>query len=228
MTGYVRVMNRSLRFLVSFLLWTLFVSWSDCAVSAEEFGTRAHRVAAGDSIRSLLLGSVCVTSMQEYVRAREAFAKLNPAIMHSGLLAPGSTVSVPAGQRKSVRGCLPFTEQRVVRVEFETVTSGERVRIYLDGPMLPDVFTLKSDLNPGVPARVVCDFDGALPRAGLTREMPVKGRMVHHLRIGHEDKPYKRARIVLEIDESLTGRIEQEFVEQESLFLLTVHEKSLD
>jgi hypothetical protein len=221
-------MNRSLRFLVSILLWTLLVSWNGSAALAGEFGSRTHRVVAGDTIRGLLLGTVCVSSMQEYALARDAFVKLNPAIMYSGLLVPGSMISVPTRQGKHVRGCLPFGEQRVVRVEFETVPSGERVRVYLDGPVLPDVFMLKNGLNPGIPARVVCDFDGALPLDGLAREVPAGGRMVHHLRIGHQDKPYKRARVVLEIDESLAGRIEQEFVEQESLFLLTVHEKSLD
>lgn len=220
-------MNRSLRFLVSVLFWALLVSWGGGIAVAGEFETRAHRVVAGDTIRGLLLGSVCVASMQEYAMAREAFAKLNPTIMHSGLLEPGATVSVPAS-KKSVRRCLPLAEQRIVRVEFEIVPSGERVRIYLDGPVLPDVFMLKNGLNPGLPARVVGDFDGALPLDGLVREMPVGGRLVRHVRIGHQDKPYKRARVVLEIEETLAGRIEQEFVEQESLFLLTVHEKSLD
>lgn len=217
-------MNRSLRFLVSVLLWTLLVSWSGGIAVAGEFGTRAHRVVAGDTIRGLLLGSVCVASMQEYALARDAFTKLNPTIMHSGLLTPGAIVSIPVSQKKSARGCLRLAEQRIVRVEFEIVPSGERVRVYLDGPVLPDVFMLKNGLNPGLPARVVCDFDGALPLDGLVREMPVGGRMVRHVRIGHQDKPYKRARVVLEIAETLAGRIEQEFVEQESLFLLTVHE----
>jgi hypothetical protein len=221
-------MNKVARFLAFFLLWFVVVSWGGSFGQAGDFTSRVHRVAAGDTIRSLLLGSVCAASMQDYALAREAFAKLNPAISHSGLLAPGSTVSVPALKEKPGRGCLSFTEQRIVRIEFETVPSGERVRVYLDGPVLPEVFMLKNGINPGLPARVVCDFDGALPLDGLVREVPAGGRLVHHLRVGHQDKPYKRARVVLEIDESLAGRIEQEFIEQESLFLLTVHEKSLD
>ncbi|GEM_PF-1623350 len=221
-------MKRSLPFLFSVLLWPLLASLSGGSVFAGEFGSRVHRVVAGDSIRGLLLGSACAASMQEYALAREAFAKLNPGIMHSGLLTPGSTISVPVRQKQPVRGCLPFVEQRVVRVEFEIVPAGERVRVYLDGPVLPDVFMLDRGVNPGIPARVVCDFDGALPLDGLIREMPVGGRMVRDLRIGHQDKPYKRARVVLEIEESLAGRIEQEFVEQESVFLITVHDKSFD
>ena len=46
------------------------------------------------------------------------------------------------------------------------------------------------------------------------------------IRVGHEDKPFKRARIVLDVVEPLIGRIEQEFFEQESLFTITVFEES--
>jgi len=72
----------------------------------------------------------------------------------------------------------------------------------------------------------VCDFDGALPMADLPREILCQGRMVQKIRVGHEDKPFKRARIVLDVVEPLIGRIEQEFFEQESLFTITVFEES--
>jgi len=128
----------------------------------------------------------------------------------------------PCLRKSSGKACLFFEEQRIVRVEFEAFASAERVRIYLDGPVLPDLFTLKTAL----PVRVVCDFDGALPAADLAREIPCDGRMVRKIRVGHEDKPFKRARIVLDVEEPLIGRIEQEFFEQQSLFTITVFENS--
>lgn len=183
---------------------------------------RAHRVAEGDSIRQLLLRYGCVTSMVEYSAARDAFARLNPGISHSMLLAPGADVSVPVSTGQKGRSCLAFEEQRVVRVEFESLASAERVRVYLDGPVLPDVFTLKTAL----PVRVVCDFDGALPQADLARDIACDGRMIKRIRVGHEDKPFKRARVVLDVEEGLIGRIEQEFYEQESLFTITIFDAS--
>ena len=198
---------------------TLFLCPAGFAPAAGPAAVR-HKVVEGDCIRGLILGANCVASMSEYTRAREAFARLNPELFHSALLVPGATVSVPVLSRKPGKGCLSFREQRVVRVEFESLEAAERVLVHLDGPVLPDVFTLKQTL----PVRVVCDFDGALPEAGLQREMETGGRMVRKLRVGHEDKPFKRARVVLEVDDALAGRIDQEFFEQESLFVLTVHE----
>jgi len=189
---------------------------------AQEFATRSHKVVEGDTIRGLLLKYGCVSSMLDYSRAREAFAKLNPGLFHSALLAPGSSVQVPELKSGKGKGCLPFDELRIVRVDFETTPGAEHVRIHLDGPTLPDVFVLRQT----IPVRVVCDFDGTLPQAGLVREMPVEGRIVHRIRIGHEDKPFKRARVVMEVEESLAGRIEQEFFERESLFVITVFEGS--
>ena len=98
--------------------------------------------------------------------------------------------------------------------------SVERIRIHLDGPVLPDLFTI--DKIP--PPRVVCDFDGVLMVSGLAREMDLQGRMIRKVRIGQEDRPYPRTRVVLEMDKNLAGRIEQEFFEKESLFVLTVFE----
>jgi len=181
-----------------------------------------HKVVEGDSIRSLLLQYNKLNSMQEYFRAREAFSRLNPAVFHSALLAPGATVEVPVLDRRTAPGGLTFQEQRIVRVEFESAPGAEKVLVYLDGPVLPDVFTLKeSD-----PLRVVCDFDGALPAQGLVRELDPQGRLIGRIRVGHEDKPFRRARVVAEIDRKQTGRIEQEFYEQESLFVLVVHQAS--
>lgn len=185
---------------------------------AAEQPSRIHRVAEGDSIRELLLRYGCVTSMGQYAEMRDAFAKLNPALFHSALLTTGADIHVPVAAKKTDKSCLVFEEQRVVRVEFESLPSAERVRIYLDGPALPDVFTLRT----AVPVRVVCDFDGVLPQAGLPRDIPCDGRMVHRIRVGHEDKPFKRARVVLDVEEGLIGRIEQEFFEQQSLFTITI------
>lgn len=214
-------MKRSIRF-SCILLWILFVSCPLGQLFAAEHSVRMHRVVEGDSIRQLLLKYGCVTSMVEYAEVRGSFAKLNPGLFHSALLVPGTDVSVPVFEKNSGKACLFFEEQRIVRVEFETFASAERVRIYLDGPVLPDVFTLKTAL----PVRVVCDFDGALPAADLAREIPCDGRMVRKIRVGHEDKPFKRARIVLDVEEPLIGRIEQEFFEQQSLFTITVFENS--
>ena len=38
------------------------------------------------------------------------------------------------------------------------------------------------------PVRVVCDFDGALPEAGLQRDVDVQGRMIRRIRLGHEEE----------------------------------------
>jgi hypothetical protein len=214
-------MTRSIRFFY-LLLWILFASCPLGHIHAEEHSVRVHRVVEGDSIRQLLLKYGCVTSMGEYAKVRDVFTKLNPGIFHSALLTPGADVSVPVFKENSGNACLLFEEQRIVRVEFESMGSAERVRVYLDGPVLPDVFTLKTAL----PVRVVCDFDGALPKPDLIREIPCDGRMVRKIRVGHEDKPFKRARIVLDVVEPLIGRIEQEFFEQESLFMITVFEDS--
>jgi hypothetical protein len=180
--------------------------------------TARHKVVAGDTIRGLILKANCIASMTDYSRVREAFAGLNPALEHSEMLQPGSEIPVPVLFKG--KGCLAFREQRIVRVEFEGRGAMEKVLVYLDGPVLPDVFTLRQTR----PVRVVCDFDGTLPEAGLQREMEVPGRMVRRVRLGHEDKPFKRARVVLDVEDALAGRIEQEFFEQHSLFVLTVHE----
>lgn len=189
--------------------------WGVLAAGPE---TARHKVVAGDTIRGLILKANCITSMSDYSRVREAFAGLNPALAHSEMLQPGSEVPVPVLFKG--KGCLAFREQRIVRVEFEGRGAVEKVLVYLDGPVLPDVFTLRQTR----PVRVVCDFDGALPEAGLQRDMDVPGRMVRRVRLGHEDKPFKRARVVLDVEDALAGRIEQEFFEQHSLFVLTVHE----
>ena len=211
-------MKRSIRFLCVLLLWVLFASWPLPSLFAAEHAVRSHKVVEGESIRQLLLKNNCVTSMVEYARIRDAFAGLNPAIFHSALLLPGSTVSVPVFADGPNKTCLTLEEQRIVRVEFESLASFERVRIYLDGPVLPDVFTLKTAL----PVRLVCDFDAALPQDGLTRDIACEGRLVKRIRVGHEDKPFKRARVVLDVEEPLVGRIEQEFFEQQSLFTITL------
>ena len=208
----------------SFLLWiVLLVQPAGDLVAAGPDAVR-HKIVAGDSIRGLILGANCVTSMSDYVRAREAFAGKNPEILHSGLLVPGAVVAVPVLTGPRGKGCLSFREQRVVRVEYEGLGSAERVLVQLDGPLLPEVFTL----DKASPVRVVCDFDGALPEAGMQRELDTGGRLIRKVRVGHEDKPFKRARVVLDVDDSVAGRIEREFVEQESLFIITVHEAGRD
>lgn len=211
-------MKISMRILSLLSLWVFFVSWPLGHVFAAEQSTRSHKVVEGESIRQLLLKNNCATSMAEYATIREAFAKLNPGVFHSALLLPGATVSVPVLAGGEGKTCLAFEEQRIVRVEFESLASSERVRIYLDGPVIPDVFTLKTAL----PVRLVCDFDGALPEPGLPRDIASEGRLVKRIRVGHEDKPFKRARIVLDVEEPLIGRIEQEFFEQQSLFTITL------
>lgn len=208
----------------AFLLWFFLLAWPAGGLFAAGPNAVRHKVVEGDSIRGLILGANCVKSMSDYVRAREAFAGKNPELLHSGLLAPGTIVAVPVLTAPRGKGCLSFREQRVVRVEFEGLGSAERIFVQLDGPLLPEVFTL----DKTSPVRVVCDFDGALPETGLQRELDTGGRMIRKVRVGHEDKPFKRARVVLEVDDSVAGRIEREFVEQESLFILTVHEAPRD
>lgn len=181
-------------------------------------GSATHRVVSGDTIRSILLRHNCVTSMAGYSRLREEFTRLNPELPHSGALVAGQDIRTPHNDRAGA--CLPLTLARVVRVEFEAGTTSEKIRIYLDGPVLPDLFMLRNQS----PHRLVCDFDETLPRAGLIREIPTQGRLVRKIRIGHEDKPFHRARIVAELEDALAGQIEQLFFEQESLFVLTVHE----
>lgn len=193
------------------LLWT--------ASAFAEPGVIRHQAREGDSIRGLLLRYNCLSSMLEYAQARETFARLNPGILHSGQLTVGSVLSVPS-IKAGKKGCMAFENARIVRVEFESAFLAERVRIHLDGPVLPNLFMI----DKISPVRVVCDFDGALPRPGLAREVDCQGRMIHKIRIGHEDKPYQRARVVLDVDENLTGRIEQEFFERESQFVLTIYE----
>lgn len=180
--------------------------------------TVRRKIVQGDTIRGLILGANCISSMEDYSRVREAFAGLNPDLAHSALLKPGIEVPVPVLFKG--KGCLSFREQRIVRVEFEGGADMEKVFVYLDGPVLPDVFTLRQTQ----PVRVVCDFDGVLPEAGLQRDVDAGGRMIRKVRVGHEDKPYRRARVVLDVDEAVAGRVEQEFFEQKSLFVLTVRE----
>ena len=193
------------------LLWT--------AAAFAQPGVVRYQVREGDSIRGLLLRHNCLSSMLEYAQAREAFTRLNPGIQYSRQLSPGDTVSVPS-MKTGDNGCLAFENVRIVRVEFESAFSAERIRIHLDGPVLPDLFTI--DKIP--PPRVVCDFDGVLMVSGLAREMDLQGRMIRKVRIGQEERPYPRTRVVLEMDKNLAGRIEQEFFEKESLFVLTVFE----
>lgn len=187
-----------------------------------EYSVKKHQAVRGESIRSLLLGSNCITSINDYARAREAFGELNPGIFHSDLLAPGRTAFLPIWKRKSGSDCLAYREQRIVRVEFEALSFGERLRVYLDGPVVPDLFVIRD--TP--PMRVVCDFDGTRLISNLPRDIRTKGRMIHGLRIGYEDKPQPRSRIVLDLDDALTGRVEQEFFEKESIFVITVFEGS--
>lgn len=185
--------------------------------AGEEFGRVAHRVAAGETIRSLILKNNCISTMLEYSRAREAFAQFNPAVPYSLELKPGSTVTVPASSGAAGSGCLAYREQKIVRIDFESNSLGEQIRVYLDGPVLPDLFVLKN-----TPVRVVCDFDGVQPAADLPRALECNGRMVQRVRVGYEEKPLKRARVVLDVNDKTVGRIEQEYFEKESLFLITV------
>jgi hypothetical protein len=197
----------------------LFLGFLWTASAFAEPGVIRHQVREGDCIRSLLLRYNCLSSMLEYAQVRESFARLNPGIQYSGQLTAGAVLSVPS-IKSGKKGCMAFQDARVVRVEFESIFLAERVRIHLDGPVLPDLFLLDKTL----PMRVVCDFDGALPQPDLVREVDCQGRMIHKIRIGHEDKPYQRARVVLDVDENLMGRIEQEFFERESQFVLTIYE----
>jgi len=210
-------MKRSICFFC-LLLCAFFALWPQASLFAAEQAVRSYKVLEGESIRQLLLKNNCVTSMAEYAKIRDAFTKLNPGIFHSTLLLPGATVSVPVFADGAGKTCLALEEQRIVRVEFESLASFERVRIFLDGPVLPDVFTLKTAL----PVRLVCDFDATLPQEGLPRDIACEGRLVKRIRVGHEDKPFKRARVVLDVEEPLVGRIEQEFFEQQSLFTITL------
>lgn len=195
--------------LAALLLGAAFPAWG---------GSATYRVVSGDSIRSILLRHNCVRSMAGYSQLREEFARLNPTLLHSGLLVAGQDIRIPRDD--TTGACLKPAPARVVRVEFEAGATSEKIRVYLDGPVLPDLFMLK---KPS-PRRLVCDFDETLPREGLQREIQTKGRLVRKIRIGHEDKPFHRARVVLELEESLAGQVEQLFFEQESLFVLTVRE----
>lgn len=188
--------------------------------AAEDFKRQSYTIAPEDSIRSIILTHTCVTSMQDYTHARKAFGQLNPKISYSHQLQAGATVIVPVF-KKPGPDCLSFRSVQIMRVDFEARADRELVYIYLDGPILPDLFTLDDQSL----TRVVCDFDGALPVPDLEREYEDLGRLVHKIRLGHEDKPFAKARIVLEVASSLAGRIESEFVEHESLFILTVIEQ---
>ncbi len=180
--------------------------------------TATHRVGPGETIRGILTRHNCISSMGLYSQLRDEFARLNPGLPHSGALVAGQEIRVPQGATGGA--CLRADLNHVVRVEFETGATSESVRVYLDGPVLPDLFMLKSQ----TPHRLVCDFDDTLPRKDLRREILTQGRLISKIRIGHEDKPFRRTRIVLEVPETLTGRVDQLFFEQESLFVLTVHE----
>lgn len=180
--------------------------------------TVTHRVGSGDTIRGILTRHNCISSMGSYSQLRDEFARLNPGLPHSSALVAGQDIQVPHG---AVGGaCLRADLTRVVRVEFETGATSEKVRVYLDGPVLPDLFMLKNQ----TPHRLVCDFDETLPRENMRREISTQGRLIRKIRVGHEDKPFRRARIVLELADTLAGRVDQLFFEQESLFVLTVHE----
>lgn len=182
-------------------------------------GTTMYRVAEGDTIRSILLHATCVASMNEYSGLRAEFARLNPKIFHSGMLATGQEVLLPRGEHR--KGCAQIRLGQVVRVEFEPGATSEKVLIYLDGPLLPDLFLLKNQS----PHRLVCDFDEALPGEDLKRDLVAPGRLVRGLRIGQETAPFRRTRIVLDLEENLVGQVEQIFFEEESLFVLTLHEQ---
>lgn len=203
-----------------FLVVVFLVLGTSFLWAADDFTRQSYTVAPEDSIRSILLAHTCVTSMQDYTQAREAFAKLNPKISYSQQLQTGTKVMVPVFIKPGP-GCLSFRSAQIMRVDFEARADRELVSIYLDGPIVPDMFTLENQLL----TRVVCDFDGALPAPELQRDYEDLGRLVHKVRLGHEDKPFSRARVVLEVDTNLAGRIESEFVEHESLFILTVIEQ---
>lgn len=205
---------------LSLLFAVVVVAFFSCprpVLAGEEFGRKSHRVAAGETIRSLILENNCITTMLDYSRAREAFAEFNPTVPYSLELKQGSSVTVPTGAGNTGSGCLTYREQKIVRIDFESNSLGEQIRVYLDGPVIPDLFVLKND-----PVRVVCDFDGVQPAADLQRAIDCNGRMVQRVRVGYEEKPLKRARIVLDVNDQTVGRIEQEYFEKESLFLITV------
>lgn len=199
----------------------LWIMGAACPVWAGA-GLLAHKVVAGDSIRSLLLTYSCVRSMSDYAKIKEEFVKVNPGVTFSGELKAGGTILVPAAGSKKDGGCLSPEELRLVRVEFEILPGKELIRLYLDGPVLPDMFMLRDSM----PLRMVCDFDVTLPAAGLQREMETQGRLVRRIRVGHQDKPFKRARVVLELDQDQAGRVDQEFFEKSSMFLITVRERA--
>lgn len=198
----------------------LFVPSSVQAVASDATLLTSHQAQPEDTIRGLILRYNCVRSMIQYGALREDFRRANPQIQHSGQLALHDVVRVPGKIAARSGACLNADVLQMVRVEFENLGTQEAVRIYMDGPILPEVFLLKRE----PPHRVVCDFDGALPHPDLQREIFCPGRLIRSIRVGHEDKPFKRARIVLEIDEAVAGHVEQVLFEQQSLFVLTVHE----
>ena len=209
--------NRFLLCLCLFLFFGLgLVGGTSVPVWAE---TAVYRVVEGDTIRGILLRTACATSMTAYADLREAFRHLNPQLVHSGMLVAGQDIVIL--REKQRPACLQSTLGQVVRVEFESQVTSEKVRIYMDGPVLPDVFLLKNQS----PHRLVCDFDEILPGDGLEREFIAPGRLVRALRIGHEDTPFQRARLVFDLEESLVGQVEQFFYDQESMFELTLHER---
>lgn len=197
-----------------------FSSWNRAVAADDSANARPYRLVAGDTIRSVLLRTNCVRSMEEYSRLREAFARLNPGLEYSQKLIPGRMVRVPWDGSSDRRGCLTPALARIVRVEHESFSTMEKVRVFLDGPVLPDVFMLKEPL----PWRLVCDFDESLPRPGLERVIDCGGRLVSRVRIGHETAPFRRARVVMDVADSLVGRVEQVFFERDSVFEIIVHE----
>lgn len=192
------------------------------AQAEESASTRLvpHQVQKTDTIRGLLLRYSCVRSMTQYSALREEFRHANPQILHSGHLASQASVLVPGTRATQGTACLRADTVQVVRVECEHFGAQDCVRIYVDGPVLPEVFLLKHE----PPVRVVCDFDQAVLLSDIPKEIDCAGRLIQRVRVGHEDTPVARARIVLEINPALAGEVEQTFFEQQSLFMLTVHE----
>lgn len=188
---------------------------------ANKIDHQPHELGAQDSISSLLLRYTCITSMDDYRQAQEAFGQLNPGIVYSDQLQVGATVLVPVF-KKPGPGCLSYQSGQILRVEFEPGIKQEVVRIYLDGPVLPHVFTLKDQDS----SRLVCDFDGFLPQTDLERHYEPQGRLIHKIRVGHQDKPLARARVVLELDPGVDTKIQNEFMDHESIFVLTIIEQN--
>jgi len=108
----------------------------------------------------------------------------------------------------------PFLKE----IRFKKVSdSQEKVFFLLSGFYPPEIFGLKGE-NP----RVVCDFFNIRLGDVLPGEIDTNGALIHSIRVGvHEASPPK-VRVVLDLAPDRDYDIQQEFFQEERVFLITV------